>query len=489
MNQVSTRLSQILHDAVIGLRAEFILLLFFILLLLLDLFLKPSKKNELLVFVSFIGVFISLFFNLLDFVNPLNLRLLNDFLISSSPISMVKMAMGIATLLTLVIHSQNKNQKGETYLLLMAAYLGLSFAVMSANWLALILSLEIASLSFYVLVGIENNLKSTEASLKYVIFGLLSSAIMIYGISLLYGTTGTIYFTAPDFGKKMVMANSILPFLGLIFTSFGLLFKLGVFPLHIWLPDTYNGASWSVISILSTLPKLAAGAILLFFWNKFSLFPFQLFQHEVFWNHFLVLVSIASLVIGSFSAISQENIKRFIAYSSISNMGFVLIGIISNSNPGAKATLYYLFAYSLITMGLVFVFYLVNINTFSDLKGLASKSKLYALLITVLIMALAGIPPSVGFTSKLLIFTSLLEAYSHIKINSASLANAYLALLIFASISTIIGFYYYLRLPYLMYLKNAENKDFVIPKSISMSLIAIIISILVIGLFFINIIN
>ena len=329
------------------------------------------------------------------------------------------------------------------------ALLGMFVMISGNNFLVIYLGLELLTLSSYALVALRrDNAVATEAAMKYFVLGALASGFLLYGLSMLYGAPGSLdvgmVFKAVASGH---IKHQVLLF-GLVFIVAGLAFKLGVVPFHMWVPDVYQGAPTAVTLMIGGAPKLAAFAIFI------RLLVEGLLPLAIDWQQMLVVLCIGSLLIGNLAAIAQTNLKRMLAYSTISQMGFVLIGLLSgvvNGNTLSAANAYssamfYVVTYVLTTLAAFGVILLLARDGFeseeiSDFAGLNQRSPLYAGVMAVCLFSMAGIPPLVGFYAKLSVLQALITSGQ----------TSYLMLGVFAVIMSLIGAFYYLRVVKVMY--------------------------------------
>ena len=340
---------------------------------------------------------------------------------------------------------------GELFTLSMFALLGMFIMISGNNFLVIYLGLELLTLSSYALVALRrDNATATEAAMKYFVLGAMASGFLLYGLSMVYGATGSL-----DIGQVFKAVNSgqikhqVLVF-GLVFVVAGLAFKLGVVPFHMWIPDVYQGAPTAVTLVIGGAPKLAAFAITI------RLLVDGLLPLAIDWQQMLAVLAIGSLLVGNLAAIAQTNLKRMLAYSTISQMGFVLLGLMSgviNGNVDAtavenaySASMFYVITYVLTTLAAFGVILLLAREGFeseeiSDFAGLNQRSPLYAGVMAVCLFSMAGIPPLVGFYAKLAVLQALI----------ASGQTIYMAMAVFAVIMSLIGAFYYLRVVKVMY--------------------------------------
>jgi NADH-quinone oxidoreductase subunit N len=330
-----------------------------------------------------------------------------------------------------------KFDKFEYPVLIMLATLGMMLMISANDMIALYLGFELQSLALYVVAAINrDSLRSTEAGLKYFVLGALSSGMMLYGISLVYGYTGNTDFDAIAAALAGGERQLGLVF-GLVFVMAGLAFKISAVPFHMWTPDVYEGAPTPVTAFFAAAPKMAAMALMV----RVTVGAFEPIAAD--WQQIVVFVSIASMALGSFAAIGQTNIKRLMAYSSIGNVGFALVGLAANSETGVRGVIIYMAIYLVMTLG-SFAFILAmrrkdgNVEQISDLAGLSSTNPMMATILTILMFSLAGIPPLAGFWAKWYVFLAAIDAGLY-------------ALAIIGVLASVVGAYYYLRIIKIMW--------------------------------------
>ena len=338
---------------------------------------------------------------------------------------------------------------GEMFTLSMFALLGIFVMISGNNFLVIYLGLELLTLSSYAMVALRrDHATSTEAAMKYFVLGALASGFLLYGLSMMYGATGSLeigqVFKAVNSGQ---IKHQVLVF-GLVFIVAGLAFKLGAVPFHMWIPDVYQGAPTSVTLMIGSAPELAAFAICI------RLLVEGLLPLAIDWQQMLAIMAIGSLLVGNLAAIAQTNLKRMLAYSTISQMGFVLLGLMSgvvngnvlSAENAYSSAMFYIVTYVLTTLGSFGVILLLAREGFeseeiADLAGLNQRSPLYAGVMAVCLFSLAGIPPLVGFYAKLAVLQALVS----------SGLPSYIALAVFAVVMSLIGAFYYLRVIKVMY--------------------------------------
>ena len=338
---------------------------------------------------------------------------------------------------------------GEIFTLGMFSLLGMFIMISGSNFLVIYLGLELLTLSSYALVALRrDNATASEAAMKYFVLGALASGFLLYGLSMMYGATGSLdiaaVFKAINSGN---VKHQVLVF-GLVFIVAGLAFKLGVVPFHMWVPDVYQGAPTSVTLMIGGAPKLAAFAITI------RLLVEGMLPLAIDWQQMLAVLAVGSLLVGNLAAIAQTNLKRMLAYSTISQMGFVLIGLLSgvvNGNTLSATTAYsssmfYVITYMLTTLATFGVILILARDGFesdeiTDLAGLNQRSPAYAAVMAICMFSLAGVPPMVGFYAKLSVLQSLVSSGQ----------TPQIALAIFAVMMSLIGAFYYLRVVTVMY--------------------------------------
>ena len=327
--------------------------------------------------------------------------------------------------------------KFEYPVLILLCTLGMMLMISADGMIALYLGLELQSLAIYVLAAINrDNVRSTEAGLKYFVLGALSSGMLLYGISLVYGYTGNVSFDAIASSLGQGERQLGLVF-GLVFVLAGLAFKISAVPFHMWTPDVYEGAPTPITAFLAAAPKMAAMALIV----RVTMGAFEPIAKD--WQQIIVFISIASMTLGAFAAIGQTNIKRLMAYSSIGHMGYALVGLAANSEAGVRGVVIYMLIYLVMTLG-TFAFILAmrrnneNVEKISDLAGLSSTNPMMATILTILMFSLAGIPPLAGFWGKWYVFLAAINA------------NLY-ALAIIGVLASVVGAFYYLRIIKIMW--------------------------------------
>ncbi len=369
------------------------------------------------------------------FVNDAFARFMKVLTLAGSIVTMV-MSVGFA--------KAEKFDKFEFPVLIVLSTLGMMLMISATDMISLYLGLELQSLALYVIAAINrDSARSTEAGLKYFVLGALSSGMMLYGISLVYGYTGHTGFAeiANFLGDGERQLGLVF---GLVFVLAGLAFKISAVPFHMWTPDVYEGAPTPVTAFFAAAPKMAAMALIV----RVTMGAFGPVHAD--WQQIVTFVAIASMLLGAFAAIGQTNIKRLMAYSSIAHMGFALVGLAANTTEGVRGVAVYMLIYLVMTLG-TFAFILAmrrqegNVESIDDLAGAATSNPLMASVLTILMFSLAGIPPLAGFWGKWYVFFAAVNAGLY-------------PLAIIGVLASVVGAYYYLRIIKIMWFdKPAGN--------------------------------
>lgn len=331
--------------------------------------------------------------------------------------------------------AREKQAKFEYAVLIVIATLGMCMLVSAGDLIALYLGLELMSLSLYVVAAINrDSVRSTEAGLKYFVLGALSSGMLLYGASFIYGFTGSVNFLQIAAVAKEPSPGLIF---GIVFLLAGLCFKVSAVPFHMWTPDVYEGAPTPVTAFFASAPKVAAMAIFV----RVVIEAFPHVTHQ--WQQIVAFVSLTSMVLGAFAAIGQRNIKRLLAYSSIGHMGFALVGLAAGTAEGVRGVLLYMTIYVVMTLGTFACVLTMRrkgqaVETIEDLSGLARRNPLMALALGALMFSLAGIPPLAGFLAKYYVFVAAIQAGLY-------------GLAVVGVLASVVGAFYYLRVVKIMY--------------------------------------
>jgi NADH-quinone oxidoreductase subunit N len=346
---------------------------------------------------------------------------------------------------------QRNIERGEYYVLGLLSLLGMMVLASSYDMVTLFMGLEIMSLALYAMIAMQKDSGyAIESAMKYFVLGAMATGLLLYGMTLIYGNVGSLQF-ATIYQTLANSEQSLVISLGLVFILVGLAFKFGAAPFHNWVPDVYHGSPTGITLFLSAAPKIAAFALM------FRLLIEGLEAALMQWQSILIILAVLSLVIGNVIAIAQTNLKRMLAYSTISHMGFIILGFLTGNVGGYAAAMYYVVIYALMSLGGFAVILALSRKGFEadnivDLAGLGKRNPVLALVMLVILLSMAGIPPFVGFYAKLVVLTEVVEA-----------GLTWLA--VFAVVMSVVGAYYYLRVIKVMYFdqpaaENAHDADF-----------------------------
>ncbi|MGD8384448.1 MAG: NADH-quinone oxidoreductase subunit NuoN [Lysobacterales bacterium] len=334
--------------------------------------------------------------------------------------------------------------RADFYTLSLFALLGVMLLISASSLIMIYLGLELISLSMYALVAFRRESRlGSEAAMKYFVLGSMASGMLLYGMSMVYGATGSLGLADIAQAVQARGANDIMLIFGLVFVVVGVAFKFGLVPFHMWIPDVYHGAPAMVTLIISSVPKLAAFAMI------YRLLQSGLGDMQAHWQGMLETLAFLSIVVGNLTAIMQTNIKRMLAYSTISHMGFVMLGMLPGTAYGFGASMYYVIVYAIMSVA-SFAMIIVLSNSgveaekLDDFKGLNQRNPFYAAIMGLVMFSMAGVPPMVGFFAKFLVIKAVIDA-------------GMMWLAIVAVIFAVIGAFYYLRVVKLMYFDEPEN--------------------------------
>ncbi|PTD96500.1 NADH-quinone oxidoreductase subunit NuoN [Pseudothauera lacus] len=359
---------------------------------------------------------------------------------------LIYLAVGVALLYGRGYLADRRMERPEYYLLAVLMTLGMMVMVSANHLLTLYIGLEMMSLALYGMTAFDrDSVRSTEAAMKYFVLGALASGLLLYGMSMIYGATGALDFVSIKDALYFQTANKTVLLFGLVFLMAGIAFKLGVVPFHMWVPDVYQGAPTAVTLLIASAPKLAAFAMTM------RLLVFALFELAEQWQAMLMFLAVLSIILGNLAAIAQSNIKRMLAYSGISHMGFMLLGLVAgvvsgethNAITAYSAAMFYAVAYvlmSLASFGMVLLLARAGFEAeeIDDFKGLNKRSPWFAAMMMIVMFSMAGIPFFIGFFAKLAVLQSVVAA-------------GYVWLAVLAVVMSVIGAFYYLRVVKVMY--------------------------------------
>ena len=358
---------------------------------------------------------------------------------------------------------KNKISNFEYPIIILLSIIGMFFMVSSNDLILFYLGLELQSLSLYILAAIDrNNLRSSEAGIKYFVLSALSSGLLLYGCSLLYGFTGSTNFEI----IQSELNNNYGGIFAMVFILVGLAFKISAVPFHMWTPDVYEGSPSSITNFFAIVPKLAGVAVLI----RFMDIPFKNILIE--WQSIIIFISVASMILGSVAAIGQTNIKRLIAYSSIGHIGFAIAGIATGTQEGFSSTIFYMTIYIVMNTGVFCCIYFMQKEgnyreNIKDLSGLSKNQPLLALAFLILFFSMAGIPPLGGFFAKFYVFMTVIK-------------NEMYVLAIIGLLTTVISAFYYLKVIKVIYFDNSilkfdKNNNFAVRATLLMSCLFLIV--------------
>jgi len=391
----------------------------------------------------------------------------------------------VCLLFVLFVHANpgfktHPKKTADLYSILLAVHIGLNLMGMATSWLMVFVSIEMVSIGSYLMVGyLAKEARQTEAAMKYVLFGSVCSAVMLYGLSFLYGFTGNLDFTSAAHIQGLAATAPLLTAMALLFVFTGIGFKLSFVPFHFWTPDVYQGAPTPVTAFLSTAPKIAGVALLariLYAW------PVESWAYQ--YLHTLILVSaIVTMLLGNLAALRQTHVKRMMAYSSIGHTGFLMMAVLAYSAGEYGVLLFYLSVYSLMNMG-VFLFadYIESRTGATDVteyNGLGPAMPVAFVGFVLLLISLTGIPPTSGFVAKLLVFTAVFG-------NWQLTGNpGMIILLIVGALTTVISLFYYFKIPLNAFLRKQEGSVDIRPTQSYLVLIATltVLAVLLLGIF------
>jgi len=441
--------------------------------LVVDVYLKDESRNVTYV-LSQIGLIITLV--LISQQSPESRELafnglfVNDFLATVLKYSVVLLVAIVFVYSRQYLQDRNIF-KGEFYVLGLFGLLGMMVMISSNHFLSMYLGLELLSLSLYAMVAFDrDNPNAAESAMKYFVLGAIASGMLLYGMSMVYGMTGSLNIVEVAVALDKMEGNNIVLIFGLVFMVIGLSFKLGAVPFHMWIPDVYHGSPTTVTSYIATAPKVAGFAMVI------RLLAESMGSLQADWQGMFIIMAVLSMILGNVIAIAQTNLKRLLAYSTISHVGFIMLGLLAGNQEGYSAAMFYTLTYALMSLGGFGVIILLTRKGFEadnidDLKGLNQRSPWFAFMMLIIVFSMAGVPPTVGFWAKL----AVLKAVVNIDM---------LWLALVAVFFSIIGIFYYLRIVKLMYFDEAvDTNDIHCSRDMQLALSANGISVLVLGLY------
>ena len=434
-----------------------------------------SKDNSFKITTRICNISFIISFILIFFSHSNSGSLFNEMFIYDGLARYTKSLILVGTILSLLISIKPQKidgfNKPEYPVLILFSVIGMLLMSSSMDLISLYMALELQSLPLYVIAAINrDNLKSSEAGLKYFILGALSSGLLLFGMSLVYGAVGDTSFSSISEFSSQGMTNLLL--IGLVFMLAGLAFKISLVPFHMWTPDVYEGAPTPVTAFFAIVPKIAAMTVMI----RFTFFAFDSSISS--WQQVIVILSLLSMILGSFAAIMQTNLKRLMAYSSIAHMGYALVGIASGILEGISGLLIYMLIYIVMNIGSFIIILSMrrdnqSVEDIYDLKGISKTHPFIAFSFVILMFSMAGIPPLAGFFGKWVVFYSA--------VNSGLLFLAVIGVL-----TSVVGAFYYLRIIKIMYFEENEVKLDIIDNKSSMLILGLMIAIIVLFGIFLN---
>ncbi|NOT66193.1 MAG: NADH-quinone oxidoreductase subunit NuoN [Methylotenera sp.] len=428
---------------------EIIVVSMAMLILLADFFIKPANRIVLYILAQ-ATLLAAVCATLMTYVPSVGYAFTNTF-VDDSLADILKLMTYIGTALIFVYSRQYIQQRnmyrGEFYALVLFSVLGMMIMISGQSMLTLYIGLELLSLSLYALVALDrDNARATEAAMKYFVLGALASGMLLYGMSMIYGATGSLNIAEIQSTLMSQKANSVL-ILGLVFIVSGIAFKLGAVPFQMWVPDVYEGSPTAVTMLISSVPKFAAFAMVI----RLLAQGLGTQAMVVEWQQMLIMMAVLSIIIGNITAIAQTNLKRMLAYSTISHVGFILFGVFSASMNGLSSAMFYVASYVLMTLAGFGMILLLSRKGFEadqleNLKGLNQRSPWYAFLLMIVMLSMMGFPFTVGFIAKFSVLQAAFQA-------------GYMWLVVFAAIMACIGAFYYLRVVWYMYFEAPNDHN------------------------------
>ncbi|MES2547635.1 MAG: NADH-quinone oxidoreductase subunit NuoN [Pseudomonadota bacterium] len=432
MEYIKTDLITVLPELTVLCMAMFILLL--------DLFIRP--KNRIVIYGLAQFTLLAAAYFTVSTYNPAVGYAFSNMFVDDPLADVLKLMTYLGASMMLVYTRQYMQQRGmfrgEYYAMVLFSMLGMMIMISGQSMLTIYMGLELLSLCLYSLVAFDrDNARATEAAMKYFVLGALASGMLLYGMSMIYGMTGSL--NVSEISSALLETNPKNPvlILGLVFIVAGLAFKFGAVPFQMWVPDVYQGAPTSITMLIGSIPKFAAFAITI------RLLAQGLYPLAIDWQDMLLIMAVLSIAIGNITAIAQTNLKRMLAYSTISHIGFLLFGLLSANLNGFASSMFYITAYVLMTLAGFGMILLLSRQGFEaenldDLKGLNQRSPWAAFLMLITMFSMAGVPPTLGFYAKFTVLQAALQA-------------GFLWAVVFAVLMAAIGAFYYLRIVKLMY--------------------------------------
>lgn len=455
--------------------AEIFILIMGSLTLLVGVFVKNKKLADITYYLVQLTLIIATVLSVMQFGRPTVVTLSDSFIQDNFAV-LLKVVIYICGFFSFLYSRQYLREKripfNEFYILGLFSILGMIILVSANNFLTLFLGLELTSLPIYALVALRRDSGiCSEAAIKYFIIGTMATGLLLFGLSMLYGATGSIQLeqVAQAITNTLVQQKLIL-ILGSVFVVVGVTFKLGAVPFHMWVPDVYEGAPSPVTLFLASAPKVAGLGMAI----RLLVIAMPSLLHQ--WQQQLILIAVLSISIGNIVAIVQANLKRMLAYSSIAHIGYMMLGLIAGTPKGYAAATFYMIAYAVMTLGAFGLIVILSRSGFEmesidDFKGLNTKNPWLAFLMLIIMFSLAGIPPLVGFMAKVGVLEALIE------VNMVWLAS-------FAIVFAIIGSYYYIRVVKVMYFESPDMPGVIVcPLDMRIAVTVNTLAVLLLGIF------
>ncbi len=410
------------------------------------------QKKSFFIHVSVLGLALgcALYFSILqNYYFSNNIFLFSKSLLihfQTNNVRILVLSTGCIVLLFFCLKQILIDTKVEFFALFTAIMIGSMVLAMSNHWCVALLALEIVSISSYVLVALFSNKNSTESAMKYILFGIASSAIMLYGISLYFGLSGNLFFHERKFYAPLPFVPTTVAF---TLISVGIFFKLSIVPFHFWVADVYQGAKPAIVAILALVPKLAAIGLILSMYQGFETISLPIVPPRGVFSVVVAWLAVVSITVGNLGAFSQNNTMRMLGYSSIAHAGFLLMPL-AFGFEGAPTTFFYFGVYAIVSFAIFYVIEITKFDILENFSGLGNSKPFLAVLIVVFLVGMAGLPPTGGFMAKFFVFSTLYQEFA------VTQNYSYLCIILLVILNTLFALYYYLKIPYLMFFKTSS---------------------------------
>jgi NADH-quinone oxidoreductase subunit N len=466
VEEQAAKLTQAIDSILAGagsLLPELLLALFFLLLVTLDLF-KSKAIRRLLPWLALTGLFSTLVVQLMGGYTAGGVQFLN--LLRSDGLARYSgILFSAAGIFTILLSLQNKKLeklkagRGEYYALILMLVLGLNLMAKSVNLLMVFLAIEVVSIASYILtLTLKEEKRAVEAGLKYVLYGTLSAGVMLYGMSFFYGLTGSLDYTLASFWQSLLDASPAMVTVAAILIFAGFFFKISAAPFHFWAPDVYQGAPMPVVALFSTGPKMAGIVVILRFVAAFGDISIAGSFGDILL--FLGIAALATLAVGNFTALWQRTPRRLMAFSSVSHAGFLLMALLAFGSNYTTSVLFYMTVLLCMNFGLFLFLQLAEekwqVTTLDGFQGLGVQAPFAGIMALLFLLSLTGLPPLAGFMGKLLVFSNVWEAYT------LSGQPLLLVLLVAGILLTGVALFYYIKIPYYLFLKRNQNAEILV---------------------------